>query len=49
LPLALSMDWLGSYDPALIVFLITPIAASALVLTVDPPKLARGAGTGESR
>ncbi len=48
LPLALSADWLGSYDPALIVFLIAPIAASALVLTAGPPRLAHELGTEES-
>ncbi len=38
LPLALSADWFGSYTPALIVFLIAPISASALVLTAGPPR-----------
>jgi MFS family permease len=44
LPLALSADWFGSYTPALILFLIAPISASALVLTADPPQM----GTHES-
>ncbi len=38
LPLALSADWLGSYTPALIAFMIAPLAASALVLTAGPPQ-----------
>jgi MFS family permease len=44
LPLALSADWFGSYTPALILFLIAPISASALVLTAGPPQM----GTHES-
>jgi MFS family permease len=39
LPLALSMDRFDSYTPALILFLIAPICASALVLTAGPPQL----------
>jgi MFS family permease len=39
LPLALSMDRFGSYTPALILFLIAPICASALVLTAGRPQL----------
>ena len=42
LPLALSMDRFGSYTPALILFLITPICASALVLTAGRPQLESG-------
>ncbi len=38
LPLALSADWLGSYTPALIAFMIAPLAAAGLVLTAGPPK-----------
>lgn len=40
LPLALSADWFSSYNPALILFLIVPIATSALVLTAGPPGVA---------
>ncbi len=40
LPLALSADWFKTYDPALIAFLIIPIATSALVFTAGPPRCA---------
>jgi len=38
LPLALSADWFGSYDPALIAFLLVPIATCMLVLTARSPR-----------
>ena len=38
LPLAMSIDYLGSYNPALYVFLTLPLAATVAVWTAHPPK-----------
>ena len=38
LPLALSIDYFGSYSPALYIFLIMPITAAVLTATVSQPQ-----------
>ena len=38
LPLALSIDWLGTYDLALSVFIAVPVCAGVLVWTASPPR-----------
>ena len=38
LPLALSMDWFGTYDIALYGFIAIPVAAAAIVVTAEPPR-----------
>ena len=38
LPLALSIDWFGTYDIALYAFIAIPVVASALVWTAAPPR-----------
>jgi MFS family permease len=40
LPLAISIDWFGSYDLALYGFIAVPIAAAILVFTAKPPRMA---------
>jgi MFS family permease len=40
LPLALSIDWFGSYDLALYGFIAIPMAAAILVFTAKPPRTA---------
>ena len=40
LPLALSIDWFGSYDLALYGFIAIPTASALLVLTAASPRQA---------
>lgn len=40
LPLALSIDWFGTYDTALYIFVAIPLAAAGLVWTAGPPRAA---------
>ena len=39
LPLALSIDWLESYNPALFGFVAAPLISAALVWTARPPRI----------
>ena len=45
LPLALSIDWLKSYDVALYLFIATPLVSSLLVWSAKPPRVAAVAVT----
>ena len=40
LPLALSIDWSGSYDWALYAFIAVPLSAAIFVITAKPPRMA---------
>ncbi len=48
LPLAFSADWSGSYDPALLVFVLIPLVTATLVLTAGPPQLVGNDGCRQS-
>ncbi|MFT5522743.1 MAG: MFS family permease [Pirellulaceae bacterium] len=41
LPLAISIEWLKSYDFAIYIFIATPLVSSILVWTAKPPRVAK--------